>query len=173
MDADSIARLTYTGFPETRIARLETALEAVEGCCTLLVHVKKGGETLQRLVGILDSHRYALKSIIGVTTVNDLKSLKQDAPNYRTLGFIPELESIDSFIDNGVDIVRLWDDWVSGDRIRFIHEHGLPVWVMAGTRHGSVGETTAERVAELDSMGVDGIIVNDLGTVPIERRGPI
>ncbi|MBN2551910.1 MAG: hypothetical protein JXB06_04035 [Spirochaetales bacterium] len=166
VSANDVSRLTYTGFPETRIARLESALEAVGGCCVLLVHVKKGGETLHHLVGILDSYRYELKSIIGITTVDDLKFLKKNAPNFRTLGFIPDLQSIGPFIDHGVDIVRLWDNWVGGDLIRAIHERGLPVWVMTGSKIGGVGETTPERIEELDNLEVDGIIINDLDIVP-------
>jgi glycerophosphoryl diester phosphodiesterase len=167
MLAEDVSQLTYAGSPGTKIARLESALEAIDGCCTLLVHVKRGGETLQRLVGILDSCKYTLKTIIGITTVDDLKFLKESAPNYRALGFIPDLQSIDPFLDNGVDIVRLWDNWVNGDHIRAVHEHGIPVWVMTGTQNGGVGETTAERIEELDAMEVDGIIINDLEIVPL------
>lgn len=94
--------------------------------------------------------------IVGVRSVNDLIEFHQLNPNLTTLGFIPDIGLLDAFFENGVDIIRLWPDWIMThpDIAQTIVKRGLPVWTTAG-------KMPKDAILTLIDKGVTGIIHDD------------
>jgi hypothetical protein len=76
-----------------------------------------------------------LRVIVGVRSVADLREFRALNPNLRTLGFVEDVASIDEFVRAGVDMIRLWPEWIFANRdlVARVHALGTPVWTTAGT----------------------------------------
>ena len=60
---------------------------------------------------------------------------------------------MDAFVRAGVDIIRLWPDWIEEHPrlIDKVHGLGKPVWIIAG-------DAPREQLAAFVQLGVDGIL---------------
>lgn len=133
------------------------------GVAPLLLHQKLSGKPLQEVMRHLLAFDYGDKAVIGVQYPQDVDIVKSMSPSTRTLAFMPELSLLESFLPTQTDAIRLWENWVTPERIAQIHQSGHQMWIMAGlpTPEG-VGYTTEEKMREWVQMGVDGILVNDV-----------
>lgn len=106
-----------------------------------------------KVVRLTESHDAVLDVIVGVRTLDDLRQFRRLNPNIRTLGFIRRPEDIDDFVAGGIDIIRLWPEWIRADEeiVRKVHGLGKPVWTTAGDAPRKVLE-------ELIRSGVNGIL---------------
>ncbi len=106
-----------------------------------------------KVVRLTESHGAVLDVIVGVRTLDDLRQFRRLNPNIRTLGFIRRPEDIDDFVAAGIDIIRLWPEWIRADQeiVRKIQGLGKPVWTTATDAPGEVLE-------ELIRSGVNGIL---------------
>lgn len=106
-----------------------------------------------KVVRLTESHGAVLDVIVGVRTLGDLRQFRRLNPNIRTLGFIRRPEDIDDFVAGGIDIIRLWPEWIRADEeiVRKVHELGKPVWTTAG-------DAPREVLEELIRSGVNGIL---------------
>lgn len=106
-----------------------------------------------KVVRLTESHDAVLDVIVGVRTLGDLRQFRRLNPNIRTLGFIRRPEDIDDFVAGGIDIIRLWPEWIRADEeiVRKVHELGKPVWTTAG-------DAPREVLEELIRSGVNGIL---------------
>lgn len=106
-----------------------------------------------KVVRLTESHDAVLDVIVGVRTLGDLRQFRGLNPNIRTLGFIRAPEDIDDFVAGGVDIIRLWPEWIEADQeiVGKVQGMGKPVWTTAGDAPGEVLE-------ELIRCGVNGIL---------------
>jgi glycerophosphoryl diester phosphodiesterase len=106
-------------------------------------------------VRLTERHGAVLDVIVGVRTLDDLREFRSLNPNLRTLGFVSSLEDIDPFLAAGVDIVRLWPEWIEADpdAVQEIHRRGRAVWTTAGDAPG-------ERLARLVALGVNGVLTD-------------
>jgi glycerophosphoryl diester phosphodiesterase len=107
----------------------------------------------QKVVRLTERHGVVLDVIAGVRTLADLQEFRRLNPNIRTLGFIKEPGDIDDFVAGGVDIIRLWPDWIRADHdlVGKVHAMGKPVWTTAG-------DAPQEVLAELVCAGVNGVL---------------
>jgi len=107
----------------------------------------------EKVVRLTESHRAVLDVIVGVRTLSDLRTFRQLNPNIRTLGFIRRPEDIDDFVAGGVDIIRLWPEWIRADQeiVRKVQGLGKPVWTTAA-------DAPREVLEELIGSGVSGIL---------------
>jgi len=107
----------------------------------------------EKVVRLTESHDAVLDVIVGVRTLSDLRKFRQLNPNIRTLGFIRRPEDIDDFVAGGIDIIRLWPEWIRADQeiVRKVQGLGKPVWTTAADAPGEVLE-------ELIGSGVNGIL---------------
>jgi Glycerophosphoryl diester phosphodiesterase len=129
----------------------------------ILFHMKVKGEALVTVLERLSKCEDGARFLLGVSTAEDVKSAKRLCPHMRTLAFMPEKEQMADFIAAGVDVVRLWSDWVAEKDIKAIHNAGCEVFIMSGKAHdGTVGIATDEEAAMWKSMGADGILVNNI-----------
>ena len=107
----------------------------------------------EKVVRLTESHDAVLDVIVGVRTLSDLRKFRQLNPNIRTLGFIRRPEDIDDFVAGGVDIIRLWPEWIRADQeiVRKVQGLGKPVWTTAA-------DAPREVLEELIDSGVNGIL---------------
>ncbi len=107
----------------------------------------------RKVVRLTESHDAVLDVIVGVRTVDDLRQFRQLNPNIRTLGFIRRPEDIDDFVAAGIDIIRLWPEWIRADQeiVGKVQGLGKPVWTTAG-------QAPREALEELIHSGVNGIL---------------
>ena len=137
------------------IPTYEEVLDLVQGTGVKLLLDIKVSPVLdkQKVVRLTEKHRAVLDVIAGVRTLNDLKRFHQLDPNIRTLGFIRRPEDIDDFIAAGVDIIRLWPEWIRADEgiVRKVQGLGRPVWTTAG-------DASREVLEELIISRVNGIL---------------
>ncbi len=107
----------------------------------------------RKVVRLTESHDAVLDVIVGVRTLDDLIQFRQLNPNIRTLGFIRRPEDIDDFVAAGIDIIRLWPEWIRADQeiVGKVQGLGKPVWTTAG-------DAPREELEELFRSGVNGIL---------------
>lgn len=153
-----------------RIPTYEEVLDLVSGTGVQLLLDIKVSPMLDkaRVVRLTESRRAVLGVIVGVRTLDDLRAFRALNPNLRTLGFVPDPDDVDSFLDAGADIIRLWPEWIDADprAVQRIHERNRPVWVTAG-------DMPPEGLAGLVAVGVNGILTDRpeaLGTLLADRE---
>ena len=174
LDAGSHAGEDHAG---ARVPTYEEVLRfAREHGVMLLLDIKES-ETLdrERIVRLTEAEGAVLNVIVGVRSLEDLEEFRTLNPNLRTLGFIPEPTAIDAFAEAGVEIIRLWPQWIRGEDseergpipddcantenclVERVRAHDRPVWTTAG-------EADREELLELVAAGVNGILTDVPGT---------
>ncbi len=138
-----------------RIPTFEQVLQLVAGTrVSLLLDIKEGGKLDKRKVVQLTEQHHAVASVIvGPRRLSDLRAFHELNPDLKTLGFVKELEDIEPFVKAGVDIIRLWPEWIDDNPglVDRLHRMGKPVWVTAD-------DAPRARLAQIIRQGVDGIL---------------
>lgn len=138
-----------------RIPRFEEVLKLVSGTAiTLVIDIKKDRAlNKEKVVRQIEEHDAVRNIIVGVRTRDDLHAFQTLNRGLRTVGFINELEDTWTFIEAGVDIVRLWPEWIDSDPglIERVHQLGKPVWA-------TTGDAPRDELERLIGLGVDGIL---------------
>lgn len=154
LDAGSHAGRRFSG---ERVPTYEEVLRLVRGTAVHLLLDVKLSPSLDkaRIVRLTEQHGAALDVIVGARSLDDLREFRALNPNIRTLAFVPDVGSIESFVAAGADMVRLWPDWIfaDGDLVRNVHAMGRPVWTTAGDLPRAVLEKLIE-------SGVNGILTD-------------
>lgn len=153
--------LRHSEYPEYPSHSLANVLAS--GIKPLLLHQKCSGEQLRAMMRVINEYGYGHDVVIGVQHPDDVALIRDMLPETKVLAFMPHVEDMDAFLDANADIIRLWEGWVTKERIDHIHGAGRSVWIMAGecTQDG-VGYTTEENFISWIDMGVDGILINDV-----------
>ena len=91
----------------------------------------------RKVVRMTESHDAVLDVIVGVRTLDDIR----------------RPEDIDDFVAAGIDIIRLWPEWIRADQdiVGKVQGLGKPVWTTAG-------DAPREVLEELIRSGVNGIL---------------
>lgn len=147
-----VADMTYEHFMTLRQVKdkafsshsLANVLES--GVHPVLFHCKISGNLLKDLSLRLRDAEFESKSVIGVLNPEDVEIVKGVA-NIPVLSFMPSIGQLEGFLASRADFIRLWEDWVTQERIDSIHAKGKKVWVMAGkSTPAGVGYTTEEKL---------------------------
>ena len=129
----------------------------------LLLHCKFSGPLLADLAGRIRDRNLAGDYVLGVQAAEDVAIVHAACPEIRVLAFMRQVEALTDFLSGGAQFIRLWEDWVTPERVRWVHEAGKGLWVMAGKpEEGLVGVTDVDRLLEWRKLGVDGILINDV-----------
>ena len=147
------------GFRGERLPRLADVLDVVEGMETgVMIEVKSAGSggpaaALVRSRG--EEHRHVLASF----KPDVLVAASLEAPGLETLFLVdkPDVEHIELARQIGAGILGVEHKAVNEELVARVREAGLFLWVWTVDEPG--------RVRELDALGVDGVISNDLGRV--------
>jgi glycerophosphoryl diester phosphodiesterase len=154
LDAGSSAGVAFAG---ERVPTYEEVLQLVKGTgVTLLLDIKISPVLNKaRVVRLTERHGAVLNVIVGVRSVADLRDFRALNPNLRTLGFVESVAGIDEFVRAGIDIVRLWPEWIHADPalVERLHALGKPVWTTAGT-------LPRQELQSLIRRGVNGILTD-------------
>jgi len=76
---------------------------------------------------------------------------------------MPKVEQLEDFLATRCEYIRLWEDWVTQERVAKVQSSGKRVWIMACRQEkGGVGYTAQESMEKWLGMGVDGVLVNDV-----------
>ena len=170
LDAGAHAGEAYAG---EHVPTYEEVLALAQDHGVMLLLDIKLSDTLdrERIVRLTEAHDAVLNVIVGVRSLEDLAEFRALNPNLRTLGFIPDPQSIDAFAEAGVEIIRLWPQWIRGEDseargaipeacagvpgclVEQVRAHGRPVWSTAG-------EAPREELVELISLGANGILTD-------------
>lgn len=138
-----------------RVPTYEEVLRLVAGTgVTLLLDIKQSRVLdKEKVVRLTENHNAVLNVIVGARSLEDLRAFRILNPNLRTLGFIPSVDDIESFVGAGVDIVRLWPKWIYADNdlVKKVHNLGRPVWTTAG-------DANRDELGDLVKLGVNGIL---------------
>lgn len=154
-----------------RIPTYEEVLQLASGTGTRLVLDIKEGRSLdkRKVVRLTEQHHAVLNVIVGLRNLEDLRAVRALNPKLRTLGFIEDVEDIDSFVRAGIDIIRLWPKWIVADPqlIATVHHLGKHVWV-------TTGDAPRDELLGLVKLGVNGVISDLPGLkrtcTPLPRR---
>jgi glycerophosphoryl diester phosphodiesterase len=122
----------------------------------LLLDIKKGPLlNIGKVITLIEQYHCSLDVIAGVRSLADLDSLKKINPNIRTLGFIGQPDQINLYIKAGVDIIRLWPDWIdeNTELVTSLREKNVPVWV-------TIAELSDDVLTRLLKYGVSGFITD-------------
>lgn len=159
---EEFQKLRFCADPACHPHTLEEILKS--GVGPILFHIKEGKESLDIILSYIRRFNYEDKVIMGVMEVEDVARVKNFNPDMSVLAFNQDKEATDAFLLAGADIIRLWEEWVTEEKVKFIHEHYKKVWIMAGSsaKH-TTGYTAEENLREWKRMGVDGIIINEIG----------
>lgn len=128
----------------------------------ILFHCKITGKVMEMVTDFLHERDFDDKCVLGVQYAEDVVTVKSRS-RIKTLAFMPRLEQLESFLESDTDYIRLWQAWVTPERVKMIRDAGKKCWIMAGeaTAQG-VGYTTPEYMRLWQDLGVDGILVNDV-----------
>ncbi|MDN3652078.1 glycerophosphodiester phosphodiesterase family protein [Thalassotalea ponticola] len=129
----------------------------VETDITLLIDIKNTPPIKAfDVIRITEQYNAISKVIIGPRDVDDLIAFRRLNPNIRTLGFILTIDDIEPFIQAGVDIIRLWPQWIyaNPDLVNQLRRLGKPVWT-------TVGAPQRGELEKLMSLGVTGILLDN------------
>ncbi|MCG7852736.1 MAG: hypothetical protein MIO92_09455 [Methanosarcinaceae archaeon] len=137
------------------IPTYEEVLQLVAGTGVILLLDIKQSPVLDKrqVVRLTEDHNAVLNIIVGARNLEDLRIFKALNPNLRTLGFVQREEDIEPFIQAGVDIIRLWPEWIynNHDLVGRVNSFGKPVWTTAG-------DAQRDELEKLIKLGVNGIL---------------
>ncbi len=131
------------------------------GCgIPVILHIKELAEEMIPALEELSS-AYGEEIIYGLVSRKDYSRFRESGLTGRILAFIPDKDDYPGWPEPDIEIVRLWENWVSVERVEAVHKMGKEVFVMTGSPGGKTGETDRNRLLEIERCGADGVIVND------------
>lgn len=158
---EEFKKLKFIEIPQYHPHTLEEVLKS--GVGPILFHIKEGGEQLDVILQYIRQFNYERKIFMGVQYPEDAVRVKSFNPEIKVLAFMQKKNVIDDFLKAGADIIRLWEDWVEEDKVRYIQKAGREIWVMAGSsERGTTGYTSREILLHWKHMNVDGVIINEV-----------
>ena len=161
LNLDEFLLLKRKGHPEYNANRFEDILQSEVH--PLLLHIKEGGERLRSILALLRTYGYEDRTVLGLESVEDVKTAKDWNPAIPILAFMPSKNDLEDFARSDADILRLWDPWVSEELITKVKSFSKKVWIMAGGGgQYPTGYTSDEKLLFWKSLGVDGILVNEI-----------
>jgi glycerophosphoryl diester phosphodiesterase len=142
--------------------------------CPLLIHVKEN-EVIPELLEMLKKYDRLDTTVLGVMDDKVIPQIKAFSDKLKVLAFMPKVENIKAYAEAGADYIRLWQHWVNDESVAEVRKYPVELWIMTGvTGKGDdfVGVSTEEGLNQLLDIGVEGILINDVGVLQevLEKR---
>lgn len=141
-------------------------LEDVFACQVrpLLLHCKQSGPAfMKKLCTTIAEYDMQKWVTLGIQHVDDAQYVRKASQEIKILAFMPSVAQLQDFAALDIDFIRLWEDWLSQDRVEEIQRAGKQVWVMTNNPAcGGCGYTTPEQIRLFAQMGIHGVLVNDI-----------
>lgn len=139
----------------------------------LLLDIKDGRRLdLAAVIREARDNHLSDRIVVGVRRLADLKAVKAINPEVTTLGFVSAQSEIDAFIAGGVDIIRLWSDWIVADPTApaRIQGKGRKVWALLGRTVPGESEALQALHERIGCASVDAIITDTPGILLQARQ---
>lgn len=155
LDAGAWFESSYSG---ERIPSFQEVLTwaAGEEAMLLLDLKETGRQYAERVAGNIRTHDMEERTVIGVRSPKQAVNFRELIPEARQLGFIGSPDDIEEFASAGVEIIRLWLQWLEADpslkdRVR---DAGKKLMI-----NGTVGEPAEARA--IMKHAPDWILIDD------------
>jgi len=130
------------------------------GIHPLLLHLYEEGEEemaiLRDVLGDVDA-------VLGVVSAENALRVRRLMPDTKILAFMDAPEDLDAFLQMDVEYIRLWEAWITEERVEKIHAAGKKLWVMAcDPMENRCGYTTRKAMRAFREMGADAVLINDI-----------
>ncbi|MEK6236871.1 MAG: glycerophosphodiester phosphodiesterase family protein, partial [Planctomycetales bacterium] len=113
LDAGSWFDPKYAG---EKVPMLMEVLQACKDKSDLLLDLKEqGGKYAETVAAEVKRHGAPENIIIGVRGVQQARLFRKLLPTSRQLGLVPRPEDVESFAETGVEMIRLWPNWLKTD----------------------------------------------------------
>jgi hypothetical protein len=100
------------------VPTLAEALAVCRGKIDVLLDLKEQGEVYATAVAeAVRRHGEPKRTLVGVRSVEQAHLFRRLLPEARQLGLIPTQDSIESFAQAGVEMIRLWPRWLSDEKL--------------------------------------------------------
>lgn len=100
--------------------------------------------------------------IFGVESIEMLQAVRPFMPKERLLAFMPRMDMYKEFIENGIGIIRLWEQWLTEITPDEVHAAGAEqVWIMCWTKEKGM-DGTPESLDMLTKLNADGALISDV-----------
>ena len=170
MPLDKFLSLRYLADPAMHAYSLEQLSAGGPG--PLLLHVKEyEPRELESILELIRKYRREDGLVLGLVVPEAVAQVRAFDPRIATLSFMKTEELLDAFLASDVQIIRLWESWLTQERIDRIHGAGKRCWVMSGA-HERPGYTDPSNLQRWRSMGVDGVLINEIEPLTGWLRGP-
>ena len=132
------------------------------GIDRMLFHCKEGGQQLCEIVDLCREYGILDKVVFGPQLAEDVKILKDYAPEVQVLAFMWSVDDTEAMAQAGADYIRLWDEWATPEAIARVRATGKKLWIMSN--RPTVGEIDDKPKAYADyaAWGADGVLVNEI-----------
>lgn len=160
MTAGEFRALRHADAPAHCSHLLEDYLKS--GVSPILLHIKESGEKLPILLDTLKKYGYLDKVVFGVQESDDIAVIRAYHPAAKVLAFMPKAESAEEFIEAGADYIRLWEEWMTEERVNAVLSSGRGLWIMANNPELRFAYSSPEILRKWQAMGVDGVLLNDI-----------
>ena len=134
------------------------------GIAPILIHIKEKA-TIGELLRLIDAYGYTDKVVMGVADVDSALQIRSYNPKIKILSFGPSAEAVPSFIEAGVDYIRLWEAWLTPELVEMVKQSDSELWVMSGGKAATgfpVGEPSDENLRKILTFAPDGLLINDV-----------
>jgi glycerophosphoryl diester phosphodiesterase len=102
-------------------------------------------------------HRHQMNDfvVVGTRNLNLLREFHSQDDRLTTLALVPKPGSVNAYLDEGVDIVRLWARWARNKPwlVNEIQARGTQVWIVTGNLIGP-------KLDRIVDFGADGLITD-------------
>ncbi len=141
------------------VITLDQLTEGYKKAAPILLHVKER-TAWPDLVAKFEKAKDMF--IFGVESIEMLRAVRGFMPRERLLAFMPAKEMYPEFIENGIGIIRLWEQWLDEITPDQVHAAGAEqVWIMCWTKEKGM-DGTPESLDKLVKMNADGALISDV-----------
>jgi len=143
-------------YKNERVPTLREVLEVGGKRIDVLLDLKEQGDDYDRQV-VSEVRRYGQPRhiIVGVRSVAQARRFRKLLPEAKQLGLIPAPESIEAFVEAGVETIRLWPKWVVADKSLVGRVHRLRVGLHLNGTTGQRQEVAGLLVHRPTSLSSD------------------
>lgn len=160
-------------YKNERVPTLREVLQVGGKRIDVLLDLKEQGDDYDRQV-VAEVRKFGKPRhiIVGVRSVAQARRFRKLLPEAKQLGLIPAPESIEAFVDAGVETIRLWPKWVAVDKSLVARVHRLRVGLHLNGTTGQRQEVTSLLVHRPTSLSSDdpGRLVKTLKELSGARR---
>lgn len=143
-------------YKNERVPTLREVLKVGGKRIDVLLDLKEQGDDYDRQV-VSEIRRYGHPRhiIVGVRSVAQARRFRKLLPEAKQLGLIPAPESIEAFVEAGVETIRLWPKWVAADKSLVGQVHRLRVGLHLNGTTGQRQEVAGLLVHRPTSLSSD------------------